>query len=205
MNSRGPLRSLSSPGSLSSEDCMRNIDLYHLEEYLFSAVGPKFRESGRLSAFDFFCIVIWKANRAKSKIAKRLLEHDGRRGRDLDAIVGELSAALYKAVEKKERLRILIQDWAFRLPMASAILTVLWPVEFTVYDVRVCDAIDGHHSLENKSNIDVIWSGYEEFMNDVERHAPAGLSLRDKDRCLWGQSFREQLHADIDAWRLSAG
>ncbi|QEQ57226.1 hypothetical protein FNV82_06335 [Chlorobium phaeovibrioides] len=205
MNSRGPLRSLSSPGSLSSEDCMRNSDLYHLEEYLFSEVGPKFLESGRLSAFDFFCIVIWKANRAKSKIAKRLLEHDGRRGRDLDAIVGELAAALWREAEKKERLRILIKDWAFRLPMASAILTALWPEEFTVYDVRVCDALDGHHLLQNKSNIDVLWAGYQEFISDVERHSPAGLSLRDKDRCLWGQSFREQLHADIDAWRLSAG
>uniref|UniRef100_A4SDU8 Uncharacterized protein n=1 Tax=Chlorobium phaeovibrioides (strain DSM 265 / 1930) TaxID=290318 RepID=A4SDU8_CHLPM len=184
---------------------MSNSDLYHLEQYLFSAVGLKFRESGNLSAFDFFCIVIWKANRAKSIIAKRLLECDGSGGRGFDAIVGELAAALYKAVEKKERLRILIKGWGFRLPMASAILTVLWPEEFTVYDVRVCDVLDGHHSLENKSNIDVLWAGYQEFMNDVERHAPAGLSLRDKDRCLWGQSFRKQLHADIDAWRLSAG
>jgi hypothetical protein len=47
---------------------------YDLETYLFETVSPRFAEEHSLTAFDFFCIVIWKANRAKSKIARRLVE-----------------------------------------------------------------------------------------------------------------------------------
>jgi hypothetical protein len=46
---------------------------YYLEDYLFSEVRSRFHKQGYLSAEDFFCIVIWKANRAKSKVAARLL------------------------------------------------------------------------------------------------------------------------------------
>ena len=46
---------------------------YDLETYLFEDVRRRFHAERSLSAFDFFSIVIWKANRAKSKIAHRLL------------------------------------------------------------------------------------------------------------------------------------
>jgi hypothetical protein len=49
------------------------VAIYDQETYLFETVHSRFHEQGFLSAFDFFCIIIWKANRAKSKIAKRLL------------------------------------------------------------------------------------------------------------------------------------
>lgn len=48
---------------------------YDLEGYLFSEVSGRFQRDRRLSAFDFFCVVIWKANRSKSKVARRLLAH----------------------------------------------------------------------------------------------------------------------------------
>lgn len=47
---------------------------YDLEAYLFEDVRKRFQKEGVLSAFDFFSIVIWKANRAKSKVAHRLLK-----------------------------------------------------------------------------------------------------------------------------------
>ena len=53
----------------------RFVEHYHQERYLFDVVSPRFQREHELSAFDFFCIVIWKANRAKSKIAKRLLRN----------------------------------------------------------------------------------------------------------------------------------
>ena len=55
---------------------MDHLAYYDLEAYLFGTVGPRFLNDGRLNAFDFFSIVIWKANRAKSKIARRLLENE---------------------------------------------------------------------------------------------------------------------------------
>ena len=57
---------------------------------------------------------------------------------DLNTIVKFLVSTIAKARDDKVRMRILIEDWAFRLPMASSILTVLYPNSYTVYDVRVC-------------------------------------------------------------------
>ncbi len=51
---------------------------YHLESYLLDTVQPRFRNQGYLLAFDFFCIVIWKANRAKSHVARKLLNQGHR-------------------------------------------------------------------------------------------------------------------------------
>ena len=42
---------------------------YDLETYLFVDVASRFNEHGKLDAFDLFSIIIWKANRAKSKLA----------------------------------------------------------------------------------------------------------------------------------------
>jgi hypothetical protein len=173
------------------------LKYYHLETYLFETVRKRFHDVGGLGAFDFFCIVVWKANRAKSKVARKLIKHDPQGRITLDPIVAELTASLFKAKEDKERLRILVEDWGFRLPMASAILTVLWPDDFTVYDQRVCNELQDFHSIGNKSNFDKLWLAYLEFKESVEAGAPHGLQLRDKDRHLWGKSFHNQLRGDI--------
>ena len=105
----------------------------HLELYLFDTVRKRFANGGCLSAFDFFCILIWKANRAKSMHARRLL---GYGHGSLDETVVKLTRSVNRAGSPKERLFVLMRNWGFRLPTASAILTVLYPEEFTVYDVR---------------------------------------------------------------------
>ena len=116
---------------------------------------------------------------------------------DLDAIVRRLSKSLFDAETHRERLRILWEDWGFRLPMATAVLTVLWPEFFTVYDVRACEELDGHHDLAAWSGFDRIWSGYVQFRDAVMAAEPEGASLRDKDRYLWGRSSARQLEKDI--------
>lgn len=168
-------------------------EYYHLESYLFDKVGVRFVEQGYLTAFDFFCIVIWKANRAKSKIAKKLLEVTDV---SLDAAVGELTYGITKQTTAKNRLDFL-WNAGFRLPMASAILTVLYPDEFTMYDTRVCGILGGFHNLDNLSDFKDVWQGYQDFKRKVIELTPAELTLRDKDRYLWGKSFYEQLAHDI--------
>lgn len=165
---------------------------YHLESYLFTTVTSRFKSQGYIDAFDFFCIIIWKAERAKSKIAKKLLKN----GKDLDRTACALTWGIAQRPNAKERLRALFSV-GFRLPMSSAILTVLYPEEFTVYDDRVCGVLGGFHKLKNLTNFDNIWEGYQEFKGKVEDSAPGDLSLRDKDRYLWGKSFYEQLREDI--------
>lgn len=53
-------------------------------------------------------IVRWKANRAISKVARRLIENGGP---DLDKAAGRLSRQVSRAKDARERLRVLTQDW----------------------------------------------------------------------------------------------
>lgn len=176
---------------------MDYVKYYSLEQYLFEVVHPRFRSVDCLSGFDFFSIIVWKANRAKSKVARRLVEKDVRKRSDLDEICRDLTRTIHEAPSPREHLEVLMVDWGFRLPMASAVLTVLWPDEFGVYDVRVCDELEAHHRLANRIRFESIWAGYEKYLNDVRSAVPASHSLRDQDRYLWGQSAALQLESDI--------
>jgi hypothetical protein len=167
---------------------------YDLEAYLFETVRSKFHQEGFLTAFDFFCIVIWKANRAKTLIARKLLS---RGYASMDESVKELTSKLFHQQGEKERLRYLFEDWGFYLPMASAILTVLYPDQFTIYDYRVCNTLGKFHNLGNISKFENLWNGYQEFKRAVEITSPKDFDLRDKDRFLVGKSFYEDLLNDI--------
>ena len=149
------------------------LQYYHLEPYLFNTVRKRFEKKGRLSAFDFFCILIWKANRAKTQHARRLLRYAVG---DLDETVAVLTRAVARASDPKERLLILMRDWGFKLPTSSAILTVLYPAEFTVYDVRACESVGGFQKLGNWSKPERVWDGYVEFVAAVRAKAPKGRS-----------------------------
>ncbi len=172
------------------------LKYFDREYYLFEDVHPRFRAEHSLGAFDFFSIVIWKANRAKSKIARRLLKQEHKGKRDLESRCRALTASLHDASDHKERFRLLINDWGFALPMASAILAVCWPEDFPVYDYRVRDQIKDFPKLSTR-NFEKLWDHYEEYRVRVSKLIPMGLSLRDKDRYLYGKSNALQLKNDI--------
>jgi hypothetical protein len=80
---------------------------------------------------------IW-ANHAASA---RLPDQDSRNSRaagSFENAVGQIAASLHASEGKKGRLQILMLDWYLKLPMASAVLTVLYKDDLTVHDVRVC-------------------------------------------------------------------
>src|SRR5437667_8646155 len=108
---------------------MDYLKYYSLEDYLFSDVNGAFHERGYLTAEEFFSIVIWKANRAKSLIRRKLLAHNS----DLSRVVKTLTREIHDAPGNHERLTVLIGKWRLALAMASAVLTVLYPDQFTVY------------------------------------------------------------------------
>lgn len=170
------------------------IKYYNLENYVLTDVRHNFNLNGYLTAFDFFCIVIWKANRAKTKIAQRLLKHNP----DIEQSVRGLTNKIYSAADDKQKLKVLIDDYKFRLPMSSAILSLLYPDNFTVYDIRVCDTLTNFKGLDNITNFEKLWLGYKNYVDSVKRYEPQNLSLRDKDRFLWGKSFYEQLTNDLN-------
>jgi hypothetical protein len=172
---------------------------YDLESYLFENVTKKFHENGSIGAFDFFSIVVWKANRAKSVTAKRLRKAK-RAGESLDALCHRLTAEVDDAPDPKARFMVLTdQPWGFALPMASAILAVLYPDEFTIYDYRVCEELQDFGNLTHVAHRDRLWSGYSRFLAAV-RTASIEANLRDKDRYLSGRSSARQLQCEIDTW-----
>jgi len=167
---------------------------YNLETYLFDEVGPRFRKEGIIHPLDFYFILTWKANRSKNKAKERL---KGIADGSFKSSVHRISRALSSSTSSVEKLRLLMKDWGFRLPTATAILTVLYPDEFTVYDVRVCNSLKAFHRLESRRFTEKLWGDYLNFKAAVERAGPKNLSLRNKDRYLWGKSLYEQSSTDI--------
>lgn len=169
---------------------------YNLESHLFDTVARNFHNRHYLTAEEFFCIVIWKANRAKSKIAKKF-EKQG----SLDKAIKEFSSLIYNAPTNKDKMAILIKDYKFLLPMASAILSVLYQDEFSVYDIRVCDMLEkayptgNYHKISNWT-FERLWLGYEDYLLKILDIS--GLdNFREADKYLWGKSFYEQLQDDL--------
>jgi hypothetical protein len=174
------------------------VRYYWLERYLFEEVHQRFQVEHSISAFDLFSIVIWKANRAKSLMHARLRKKHG----DVERAAREHSNALWRASSDQERLESLVSDECFRLPMASAILAVFWPDQFTIYDVRVCDELSQNnlgdfHGLSDRSP-NRLWDGYRAYVAAVRGMEPKNLSLRDKDRYLWGRSAARQLQRELE-------
>src|SRR6266849_5418649 len=130
---------------------------YNLEDYLFTEVTNAFRDRGYLTPEEFFSIVIWKANHAKGRIKAKLTK--GRK--DLGTAVKDLTTQVHKAASDEERLRVLLsKDWRFCLAMASAILTVLYPDRFTVYDVRVRGQLNIKDFAGRKNQIELYFKEY---------------------------------------------
>jgi hypothetical protein len=175
---------------------MHYLRYYDLEKYLFNDVRLRFEREARIDHVDFYLILIWKANRAKNITRDRLAREAG----SFPEAIERIAVALSVAKENQAKLKVLMdKPWNFRLPTASAILTVLYPEEFTVYDERVCEALPSFKKLGDRRCDDAMWNEYLEFKHAVESCTPPDLCLRDKDRYLFGKSFYEQARKDAGA------
>jgi len=169
------------------------LKFYDLEHYLFTEVSGRFRRTNAISPADFYMIIIWKANLARTRIRDRLSRHEG----GFNGAVDAMTVALRDADGPAERLEIMMKNWKFRLPMATAILAVLYPDDFTVYDARICEQLGAFEGLADRQFSETLWHDYRSYVSVVSRAAPSGLSLRDKDRFLWARSFYEGVMKDL--------
>jgi hypothetical protein len=173
---------------------MNYSKLANIETYIFTEVHEKFHQNHEIDAFDFFCIAIFKANRAKSKLAKRIIDKFG----DLENGCITISKTVYNAANHKERYIYLRFECGFGLPTVSAYLSVFYPNDFSIYDYRVCDMLDKHHKAKSKINRDSSWEAYQAYLADVKPFIPKGGTFRDADKILWGKSFYEGLVKNIE-------
>lgn len=182
------------------------LKYYWLEKDFFPEIYKYFHEKRTLTPEQFFSIIVWKSIRPRKRIKQGLLAN----GEPLDEAVYNLTKRIYKAQPKEEKLEILIGDGkekkkqdGFQLAMASAILTVLYPKDFTVYDFRVrSQLINPKDNTQEYPDITgskkVIHKYFCEYIPQVlqkgwEISKNSKLSLRDCDRLLWAKSWHEDL------------
>lgn len=160
------------------------------EAYLFSIVKERYARQGWLGALDVMTIANWKASRARIHFARRII---AKSGQSLEVGARALTRAIAAAVSDAMRFRVVCGEWGFPLPTGSALLTVLYPDSFTVFDVRACDELRAYHSLGARTRVASLWEGYLEYAAAVRAAAPAGLTLRQADHWLWGRSRHRDL------------
>ena len=169
------------------------IAYYSPETLLFPMVAQSFAHTGTLEPVMLYLILDWKAPRARTRHRSRLAKIAG----NFNTAAATIGAELYAATGPEQRLCLLLTKWGFRLPTASAILAILYPEAFTIYDIRVCNTLHAFHQLGDMKWSANTWREYLRFMAAVRMAAPQGLSLRDCDRWLWGQNKKKALLTEL--------
>jgi hypothetical protein len=163
---------------LDTVDLNRLVKLYNLEGYLFEVVSQRFRQQKTLNRYDFFAIVIWKLNRAKTKIQSGL----DAAGKAVEELMREVS----QAETPQAKVEALTEIWGIGLAMASAILAVCYQEEFTVLEKASVEGLPSRYPQSPEE--------FLQYCQACRRFADqAGLSLRNLDRALWAKNWEENL------------
>lgn len=109
------------------------LKYYFLEDYLFGEVHKNFKKRGYLTPEEFFAIVIWKSNRAKTGVRNGIKKSG--------LTVKKITSKLEKLRTADERLVFLDNIPGIGIPIASAILSACYPREFTIADYRACASL----------------------------------------------------------------
>lgn len=169
------------------EDLKKYLKYYFLEDYLFGDIHKNFRRRGYLTPEEFFAIVIWKSNRRKTDIRKGV----ERSGKTIRAITSEV----FRAKTPEQKLKILTSVFSIGIPIASAILTVCYPDDFTIVDYRARASLkkDFDEEVEgNPTSKSYPYTAYFNYLNKCKNLAQRhNLSLREFDQVLWGKDFYE--------------
>lgn len=108
-------------------------------------------------------------------------------------MVKHLTNKIYKAKTNEEKLNTLLHVKGIGLAMASAILTVLYPNDFTIFDYRVWGQVK-KSSEPREINSARQYFGFVKRIKGLE----ANLSLRDTDRNMWGKSWYEDMQKFLE-------
>lgn len=162
------------------------LNYYWLEKHLFEHVSESFQKHGHLTPEEFFAIVIWKRNASKTNVRIGINES----GKTIKALTSEI----YKADTPQRKLAVLTSINGIGISIASAILTVCYPDDFTVIDYRAKNSIENIFNEEIEGNPSASADAYFEYLEICKRLAcESKLSLRDFDRALWAYDFYEGL------------
>ncbi len=167
------------------EDLEKYLKYYFLEDYLFNDVHKNFQKYGRLTPEEFLAIVIWKRNASKTKILNGIKKN--RR------TISEITLKISGAKTREQKLDALLSPKisGIGIAIASAILTVCYPDDFTIADYRACASLK-NFGEEVIGNPTTKISSYFEYLDKCKKLAHMhNFSLRDFDRILWAKDFYE--------------
>ncbi|MFG1373363.1 thiamine phosphate synthase [Xanthobacter oligotrophicus] len=171
-------------------------DYYDIEHRLFPKIHDAFHVGQDIDPVDFYAILVWKANRAKTYHRDRI--EDILHVPSIYEAVPEIISQLRSAKSDKDRLFSLMNVYKFLLPTATSVLSVFYPNEFAIYDRRVCREVGLFYDLAEKKDLNEdLWSSYQSFKMKVAAAVPGAASLRDADRVLWGRSALKDHMADL--------
>jgi hypothetical protein len=146
-------------------------ELLQRERDLFDKVGPVMRETGFGTAAQVGAIVAWKSPRTRTYF-KRNDPQD----------VADLTRLAFAAPPHlRHRVLGLLHGVAPRV--ASAILTVYDPDQFTVFDFRAVESLHKLGHLDSPRVAEITYIRHVEECRSLATEC--GLPLRDLDRALW--------------------
>ena len=176
---------------LSAPEIRRLTDLYDLETYLFQQVSRRFEQGRTLTPYDFFAIIVWKSNRAKTKV---------RRG--LSAAHKSVETLMQQVAEARrpvDKVTLLTEIDGIGIRIASAILAVCYPSQFTVLDYRAWETLGSFQVAGLPGSIPTTPNAYVQYCEAcIALAEKEGLSLRDLDRVLWARSWEDDLRDLIE-------
>lgn len=177
---------MSEDASLSAPEIRRLAHLYRLEEYLFQRVSHRFAEEQTLTPFDFFAIIIWKSNRVKTNVKKGLDDA----GKTVQALMEKVVAAH----NPEDKVKLLTEIDGIGIRVASAVLAVCYPSQFTVLDYRAWDTLSTCKIDGLPGSIPATPTAYVQYCEAcLDLAQKQGISLRVLDRALWARNWEDDL------------
>ena len=154
---------------------------YSLENYLFNEVSKNFSEKHYLTSEEFFAIIIWKRNASKTKIRDSVKKHK--------ISIHDLTLNIYKEKTQNGKLNVLISIPNIGISIASAILTVCYPNDFTVVDYRVINSLNKLGLITRQDSVTKLDSYFDYLEKCKSLKDKHNVSLRDIDKILWGMDW----------------
>lgn len=157
------------------------LALYNQEEYLFNFIGPQIKKRGFVNFQEFYKICMWKSVRQKHNylVNKKIVER--------------VTREVFKENDERKKMDGLCQLKGVGIPMASAILTIVFPNKYAVIDVRCIEMLN-KLNLTIKKHITLnVWLEYLKIIRNLAKDN--GLTPREIDKILFAM-HKEYLESD---------
>ena len=149
----------------------RLIEEYDTEKIIFTEIGPRARKNCVLNFDDFYKICMWKSRRQKNRYLKNKNK------------VENISRKAFLTSDETKKIELLCGLDGVGIPTASAILTVLYPENYSIIDIRCIETLN-HLGYKMKNVMTVNnWLKYLEIMRDLAKEN--NVTTRDLDKALF--------------------